>query len=198
MENTINDADVPYVKAYTNGNTLSLRNSVGADIILDGDIWSYFDVSDILPHKVEGKAWVPLQYTASSTIPTTAPANGTLWYNPDFKVDILVNSGGWVDFSSAYPHNDIMLLGSAPTSQSDGTSLLDGDLWINTADMENYPRIYRYRNSSWGLIDNSDQTTPRGIVFADARSDIESTELDSDAPDFRLYPNGVHAFQYQV
>jgi hypothetical protein len=86
-----------------------------------------------------------------------------------------------------------------------------GDLWIDTSDIENYPQIYRYNSATvtWTLIDNSDQTTEDGIIFADARyntsganSDtpgtiealLTSNFVDFDAPDPTLYPKGMLLF----
>ena len=125
---------------------------------------------------------------------------------------------GGKDLKTHFPNNDLILAGSEPTSKGeDNSALVDGDLWINTSDLENYPRIYRRRSNAWSLVDNTDQTTPRGIVFADARQDIgsesvtvESTThaaysstsaalmnsnyVDPDAPDYKLYPNGLLLF----
>jgi hypothetical protein len=37
---------------------------------------------------------------------------------------------------------------TAPTTQSDGTALVDNDLWIDTSDLENYPKLYKYNTSA--------------------------------------------------
>jgi hypothetical protein len=89
-----------------------------------------------------------------------------------------------------------------------------GDLWISTADLENYPTIYRYNNNlsdigdvtlRWELVDKTDQTTEEGVLFADARWNTSGTSssqstiedlithnfLDPDAPDPALYPKGM-------
>jgi hypothetical protein len=103
---------------------------------------------------------------------------------------------------------------SEPSTQSDGSALKNGDLWISTADLENFPIIYKYDgvNLEWVLVDKTDQTSDEGILFADARwrdesnnaatpdgagtpssiSDLlASNYLDSDAPDPDLYPRGM-------
>jgi len=58
------------------------------------------------------------------------------------------------------------------SSVRDGTALVFGDLWIDTSDLENYP-IYPWQSVSgvaqWVLIDNTDQTSSKGIAFLDAR-----------------------------
>ena len=101
-----------------------------------------------------------------------------------------------------------------PTTQSDGSALKNGDIWIGTADLENYPAIYKYNanltntpaENRWELIDKSDQTTESGVLFADARyntsgansneaGDIDtlltSDFVDFDCPDPALYPKGM-------
>ena len=95
-----------------------------------------------------------------------------------------------------------------PTTQSDASALVDGDLWISTADLENYPLVYRYDgvNLKFTLLDTADQTTESGILFADARYNtaganaaeegtivdlLTNNYLDPDAPDPALYPKGM-------
>ena len=107
--------------------------------------------------------------------------------------------------------NGPIVSATKPLLQSDGTTLRGGDLWIDTSDLENYPAIYKYDdlNLSWTPVDNTDQTTEDGIVFADARYNTSGsgsenpgtiTELlysnfvDFDAPDPDLYPRGMMLF----
>ena len=37
---------------------------------------------------------------------------------------------------------------TAPTTQSDGTALVTNDLWIDTSDLENYPKLYKYNTAA--------------------------------------------------
>lgn len=170
-----------------------------------------------------GSVWSDLAFEQGSTAPTTPPAQGTYWYSNDFQADIMYCTGEqWLGYRNQFPATDPngpILSGSAPLTQSDGTALVDMDLWIDTSDTENYPMIYTYATStaSWTLVDNTDQTTPYGIVFADARADSgptytgESTSnyaynsalnadlvfsnfCDPDAPDPRTYPMGMMLF----
>ena len=174
--------------------------------------------------------FVPLIYTNSTTAPYSSPADGTLWYyNTALEVDIMINSpidGGWTGYQNV--QNDArgydlrncdpagpILSASQPTTQNAGGQLVAGDLWIDTGDLENYPMIYRYNGTVWQLIDNADQESVDGIIFADARwapndstnpvtDDIPSIEsllsgagadhLDPDAPDYRLYARGTLLF----
>lgn len=155
-----------------------------------------------------------LVYIASPTEPRAEVEEGRLWYNNDLKADIMIGDGSkWWGYRNFYPNTDpngVIISGSEPTTQSDGTPLVENDLWIDSSDTENYPRIYRYRaaTQSWELIDNTDQTTPLGIVFADARFTNDGTRtgsseqadlvlsdfVDPDAPNPQLYPAGILLF----
>ena len=171
--------------------------------------------------------------TPSAVAPTTTAEDGTLWYNSIVdEADILIHNGitwvgyqydgtGAVAYGDASPYyssvdsdktdpNGPIVRATQPTKQSDGTDLANGDLWIDTSDLENYPMIYKYRlaTGKWELLDKTDQTTENGILFADARwatsgaatnaSNIDdllsSTYLDPDAPDPDLYPKGMLLF----
>ena len=170
----------------------------------------------------------PLTYTFSATAPYSNPADGTYWYyNSALDVDIMINDGaGWkgyqnvsndargFDLTDTDPKGPIMSA-SQPIYQADGTSpVVDGDLWVNTssATLDTYPKIYRYNGTVWELIDNTDQVTTDGILFADARWDTDGTKnpitdalvaistlgtsdyIDDDCPDYRLYARGTLLF----
>lgn len=171
----------------------------------------------------DGTKYVALSYAASASAPETAPEDGTLWYSSDFRADIMVNTDGteWTAYRLAFPSTDpqgVIIAGSAPVEQTDGTELVENDLWLDASDLENYPRLYRWNDTRkrWSMIDNTDQTTPFGVVFADARQDAGPTSLygsthlsagseaaedmavsnflDPDAPDARSYPEGMLLF----
>jgi hypothetical protein len=151
------------------------------------------------------------------------------------QVDIMVQSGGqWNGYrninydttgfptptgTNATDPNGPIISATAPTTQSDGsTALAYGDLWIDTSDLEIYPIISRWEYDTvsltdmWVLLDNADQTSSKGVVFADARwatnnntnvvddpipsivSLLSSDYLDLDAPDAALYPTGMLLF----
>ena len=192
-----------------------------------GNIYIGFDVStgDQQIRRWSGTQWTSLSYEADFDAPSTAPATGTYWYNTNFQVDIMYGNGeNWLGYAHQFPETDPIgpqIAGSAPLFQSDGmTSLVEGDLWIDSSDLENYPLIYRWdvTDQQWLLIDNTDHTTPFGIIFADARSNSGTTFtgianggsyafnstasadmnlsdfLDPDAPDPRTYPAGMLLF----
>jgi hypothetical protein len=174
-------------------------------------------------------------YTASNTAPDQDPADGRLWYySSTNEADIMIqNLGAWVGYQTVA--NDVrgdnltltnatgpIFAATAPTTQTDDSQspLEYGDLWIDTSDLENYPLIYRWSEingtGEWVQIDNTDQTTENGILFADARwapngttnpiTDpippiasgatplITSNYLDLDAPNPNLYPQGMLLF----
>jgi len=161
--------------------------------------------------------------TVSSSAPTNVPTDGQLWYNSVVSdVDIMIHNGTtWVGYLS-YNQSSAgfgfgtdrtdpagpIISATQPTVQSDGTALAHGDLWISTANTESYPQIYKfsYLTKLWTLLDNTDQTSESGVVFADARwgssgatgataasiaTLLSSDYLDPDAPDPALYPRGM-------
>ncbi len=170
-------------------------------------------------------------YTASATAPDQNPATGRLWYYSSVSdADIMIQDNGiWQGYQNVT--NDVrgynltltnasgpIVSPSEPTTQNDTAEspLVLGDLWIDTSDLENYPRLYRWELvsgvSQWVEIDTSDQVTENGILFADARwapngttdpvadplpsieSLLVSDYLDIDAPDPELYPQGTLLF----
>lgn len=173
--------------------------------------------------------WIPLVYTASATEPDQDPADSTYWYySTTSQVDIMIQSGsGWVGYqnetndtrgfnlSTTNPTGPI-ISATAPTTQTDGTVLVYGDLWIDTSNLEIYPVIKRWQQvdgvNQWVLIDNTDQQSSNGVLFADARwsstgtvnpitgdlpsitSLLTSDYLDVDAPDYTLSPAGMLLF----
>lgn len=173
--------------------------------------------------------WVATSITASTTAPGADPATGTKWYWGDVgETDIMIHDGTtWRGYRNVSIDARGFNLGNTdpagpihsatePTAQSDGSALVYGDLWIDTSDLENYPKLYRYEvvlgEDKWIDVDMTDQTTENGILFADARfmgdstSDVNddaittiatllsSNYLDIDAPDPQLYPRGMLLF----
>lgn len=237
----INDAGLVNVVASVDSqNRVIITHKIGGDIILvdqDGLLaeigYSGFNITtgagtanlyDEGGNQFRATLWKPLVYTASNDAPTALAAQGALWYSSIVdEVDLMIHNGttwvGYKDSTSPYYANNTDVNGpivsaSEPTTQSDGsTALQTGDIWISTADLENYPTVYVYNRTlklagsyPWTLIDNTDQTTENGILFADARYNtngansgeageiadlLSSNFLDPDAPDPALYPRGM-------
>ncbi len=190
-----------------------------------GNIYVGYDASNGTQQlrRWNGTIWQNLSYEAGTIAPTTAPAAGTMWYNTQLAVDIMYGDGNqWIGYRRKFSGTDpngVIVSGSQPTQQSGGAQLVDNDLWLDSSNTEEYPLIYRYTasTSTWTLIDNTDSTSPFGIVFADARQDSGtnytgnnannynynstaaadlalSSFVDPDAPNPSLYPDGMLLF----
>lgn len=167
--------------------------------------------------------WMPLTViVGSQDVPTQGPANGQLWFDSELGVDsngritvdmlIADGTGGWqnvnLDGWTGIPVNPgsitVYAQSADPRDNIPAPSLLQGDVWVDT-DVLPYPVIRRWNGSAWVLVDNSDQTTPYGIIFQDARPNPlyhagdysgenngggSNPDLDPDAPDSDLYPKG--------
>ena len=176
--------------------------------------------------------WKPLaasdpRFAASGDAPLNEPQDGQLWYNPNFsEVDLMVHNGTtWVGYrQSGAPYYEaatatlrngyLPIVAASNPYKSGAGGTANGDIWISTADLENFPTIYRYNinltdipdlTQRWELVDKADQTTEEGVLFADARWNTAGTStvastiedlitndfLDPDAPDPALYPKGM-------
>lgn len=181
--------------------------------------------------------WRRITYVANEGAPYANPPNDTNWYYSAVdQVDIMVQRNGvWRGYRNvAYDNtgspvsagnpavnttdvNGVIIATDAPETQSNGlTALAYGDLWLDSNDLENYPALYRWQAvdgvNKWVAIDNTDQTSGDGILFADARwapngttdpvndpiptirSLLTSNYLDLDAPLATTYPQGMLLF----
>ena len=225
--------------AHTQGGVIDLVDTTGTPVADAGFVTAVDGVNArIIEGTTEGVTltnWVPLEdpdgtsYAAQTTAPGIDPTDGTKWYYSSIdQVDIMIHDGTtWKGYNNV--SNDVrgfdltdcdpngpQASASAPTTQSDETALVYGDLWIDTSDLENYPMIKRWENvdgvDQWISIDNTDQTSENGVVFGDARwgtsgsvdpvtdsiptikSLATSNYLDIDAPSAALYPAGTLLF----
>lgn len=212
---------------HSQGGVILLKNVTGTPMAAAGISTNLANVRAGNNGDLIASNWISLTYSASLARPSSDPADGTLWYyNSVDDVDVMVHDGSdWkgyhnvsvdargYDLSATDPAG-VIVGASRPNQQSDGTNLVSGDLWLDTSDLENYPMLRRYDAdaNSWLMIDNTDQTTENGIVFADARWDtdgesdpivddlpavqdlLNSDYLDLDAPDPALYPRGTLLF----
>ena len=224
------------VITHSNGGNISLKNITGTPVTLAGftvntpGCLPSFTAADTLVLS----NWVTapeFTYTASTTEPDQDPVDGRLWYYSTVSdADILIqDNGAWVGYQN--DTNDVrgfdlsltnasgpIIAATAPTTQNDTSlsALVYGDLWIDTSDLENYPKLYRWELVSgvaqWVEVDTTDQVTQNGILFADARwapngttdpvmdpiptieSLLTSNYLDLDAPSASLYPQGMLLF----
>lgn len=193
--------------------------AVGAEDLATGSSYDYL-ASGYKPLAAENP-----RFAAGPDAPLNEPADEQLWYNPNFAdVDIMIHNGNtWVGYrhatapyyeaATATLRTGYLPIVAASNPYVSGVTVT-GDLWISTADLENYPTIYRYNNNltdigdatlRWELVDKTDQTTEEGVLFADARWNTAGTSssqstledlitnnfLDPDAPDPALYPKGM-------
>lgn len=162
--------------------------------------------------KIEEKevnaSWVIFDLEIANIEPTDEPEDGTMWFNDEIKVDIMVNNGTtWKGLKEVYNNADLYLTSEEPVEANDMS------IWIDT-NAEKFPTIYRKESGVWELLDNSDQTSAYGVLFADARyyanteyptysiddngkvesNLLTSSNLDPDAPDGKAYPKDMIMF----
>lgn len=193
----------------------------------------YVETSGTYAGDLRASKWESIgsSITFSTETPYVAPADGTLWYYGNaVEADVMVcGNNGWkgyrtvtndargYDLSATDPSGPIFSA-SQPTLQSNGSAIATGDLWVDTSDLENFPKMYRYNGSTWTIIDKTDRISQNGILFTDARWDASVDEslnhvggiidpvsgdlpviadmllsdyVDLDCPDYRLYPRGT-------
>ena len=125
--------------------------------------------------------------TASIGLPTATAASGQIWFDNTLdSLSVYKQSGGaWVSATPTYAS-------SAPSAPS------AGDVWVDTtlagynqANERDYPKLYvrNSGNTDWVLHSNSDQTTERGVVFANYKDG--SGNALSGAPAANVYPAGI-------
>lgn len=241
MVNDINTANIPYVTAsVATSGAITLTHSLGGVMILANTNNTPLATAGFTTANTyirEGATsgnlvasnFQPLVYTAGAVEPSTNPATGRLWYhNVTDEIDIMIHDGtNWkgyqnistdargFDLTTTSP-NGPLVSATAPTAQSDASALVYGDLWIDTSDLENFPIIKRWESvsgtDSWVTLDNTDQTSEDGVLFADARymgdgtKDVVSGEIttvkslltndytDLDCPLAANYPRGMILF----
>ena len=147
----------------------------------DGDIWFDFDdtTSTIAVKRYDsvGSDWDNIAtdatvatggfvMSAATAQPTGNPVTGTLWHDPDVNelaVYEVEDDSGTQKWKRAA---DVQYTTTAPTSDTGGAALADGDYWVDT-DASGYPVIYRHSGTAWVVKDNADQTTAAGVTFGD-------------------------------
>jgi hypothetical protein len=136
----------------------------------------------------DGSNWTSLDEVAGIYAPRGVTVDGTLWYKTDLMADLYIKANGnWEPFTA-----NITIDSTSPSSPA------AGDVWIDSSDTENYPRIQQYDGSVWIERDTTDQTTPNGVVFADLTTTAAdttnnggATAVDDEAPDPLLHPDGM-------
>jgi hypothetical protein len=220
--------EAPILADDAAANTYYSTNPFGSD----GQIYIQPVPNPGIPNSFEfrlnsGGTWAPLAViVGSQSVPTSGPLNGQLWFNSELgvdqngeiTVDMLVADGtggwqnvwldGWTAFNTAHVLPGALKVYAQSGDPRDDVPpkvLSAGDVWVDT-DIRPYPVIKRWSGTAWVLVDNTDQTTPNGIIFTDARPNPmymvgavyagqhngggSNPDLDPDAPDSDLYPKG--------
>jgi hypothetical protein len=234
---TVNSAGA-IVFTHATGGQIRLQNIVGTPITTAGfntgvrGVSAHYELGVVDGLTLSNWVSAPtFTYTASDDAPDQNPVDGRLWYySAADQVDIMIqDNGSWQGYQNVT--NDVrgydlsntnatgpIISATAPVTQTDESEspLVYGDLWIDTSDLENYPVISRWESVSgqdqWVAVDNTDQTTQSGVLFADARwapngstdpitgafptitSLLTSDYLDLDAPTPTLFPQGMLLF----
>lgn len=192
------------------GDTFADGTSGASRQLAEGDIWMEVGSSELT-----FKRWDDIQsqwddvatdpsvatggyvMNVSTSEPVGAPVDGALWFDADVNelaIFEVAMDGGVQKWKRV---EDVQYSSVAPTSDSNGGSLADGDYWIDT-DADGYPVMYRHNGTSWMLKDNTDQSTSAGVVFGDltaedtAAGTFENTLL-AGSPDPLVYPVGISA-----
>lgn len=229
---THTNGGVIFLKDYGSGETpLADIGITASNEYCRGGVMNF--IIDNIPTNIAGiigSNWVPAVYTANGISPVASPVDGTMWYfGTPIEADIMISDGtGWKGYRtvtvdsrgynlSLTDPNGPIISATKPTTQSDGTTGLQlGDLWIDTSDLENYPKIYRWESveteNVWVALDVTDDTSENGVTFADARWDTDGTTdpvtdeypsiadlalsnyTDLDCPSHTLHPRGVLLF----
>jgi len=142
--------------------------------------------------RYDGAAWASITPSASETAPVGATPDGKLWYDAGDTVDIYVK-----DTVSGTP--TWLPAGQVDVNTEEPASPSNGDVWVDTNDMDNYPVIKVYNGSDWVQKDNADQTTPDGALFVDLTATPGDSSgvaggadpMDSEAPNPAYYPDGM-------
>ena len=227
IANAIAGAGFTNIEAsITSANKLQITHKLGGDFrIVDGantpidNLFSTTSTANLyaVTDGLLASNWQPLAasgFIAKATGPLQEPQDGQLWYNPNFsEVDFMAHNGTiWVGLNNhpEYPEAEVIVSASEPvlTTGVGGQASKANHLWVSTADLENFPTIYRWNvdTQEWVLLDKTDQTTEDGVLFADARYGVTgedgdvagdlielktSNYVDPDCPDPALYPRGM-------
>jgi hypothetical protein len=142
--------------------------------------------------RFDGAAWATIAPSATTDAPYGPIVDGRLWYDAGDSVDIYVKKT--VDGQPVWTAVD-----STTVNTTEPANPANGDVWVDTNDMANYPVIKRFDGSAWVTKDNADQTTPDGALFVDLTATAGDTSgvaggataMDDQAPNPAYYPDGM-------
>lgn len=225
----INDLKKLGLRFNLEGGRITIVNTSGRDITIEnsGDVnvdWvpnTMTDVAAVLGfrynvttgvQRFRASNWDVLETIPSETSPTREAEVGTLWYSTDLRAEILESyfdpsdnqmkwrTLAWSEDSGGNGLPNQLIIRS---SQPDISSVNVGDIWMDSSNVEDYPIIHRFTTQGWRKLDNSDQTTSDGIVFANYAYDApvssngtmrDRSKVNEFAPNPDLFPEGILLF----
>jgi phage tail sheath protein FI len=164
----------------------------------EGDLWFDFDDTtssiELKRYDSSGNDWDSISSDGSAGTGGFI-MTGTMWFDPDVNelaVYEVVSDSGTQKWKRAA---DVQYTTTAPTSDTGGNALADGDYWVDT-DASGYPVIYRHNGTAWVVKDGTDQSTSGGVVFGDITAndttvDTFEATLLAGAPDPLVHPTGM-------
>lgn len=155
--------------------------------------------------------WETLSFVASANAPTREVDIETLWYSDSLRVELLEayfdnsdNQMKWRTYAWSQDDGSSGLSNSLYIRGSEPTEATEGDVWIDSTDVDNYPNMKKKLGSGdWLQIDNSDQTTSNGVLFSNYSysapytengTERTSAQVNEFAPEAEFYPEGMFMF----
>lgn len=211
-----------YDIALKDGDLYIYTNSIGSDFEIrkynaSTTAWvaqTGYTVSNTAPVNgpADGSYWynadVGLDGNGLSTVDIMVVDNSggsNLWGNialPGFHYDPVLYAGTGTRDSAFDETGYLFLISSDPVDIFGGSpKVVDGDHWVDTDQIDDYPVIFVRKAGAWVQVDNADQTSNMGIIFVDVRPEpaydsngdgsIDTNVApDTDAPDADAYPDG--------
>ena len=169
----------------------ALTASAPVDGVLLGEAVDQLDI--LLVSGVGAPIAIATSILAQIAAPTATAKVGQTWFdNTVDSLDIYVSAGSaWTAAA------DVQYGTTAPTTDKDGNALADGDVWVDTNALNHhardYPKIYKHNGSAWVKHSNTDQTSEKGVLFADIDDTKGGGSAITGAPQAVIYPDGLVA-----
>ena len=186
------NADITTFVPQDGSSATALTSSATAGGVLLGKAVDQIDITVV--SALGAPTAITTSLLAQIAAPTATAATGQYWFdNTIDALDLYVSaSGSWT------PAADVQYASSAPTTDTSGGALADGDIWIDTnlagsglANERDYPKIYKHNGSAWVKHTNSDQTSANGVLFADIDDTKGGGSAIAGAPSAVIYPDGL-------
>lgn len=160
-------------------------------------------VPDVISAVAPGVSNAVYTIAVQTDEPVGEPVEGTVWYyNDPLGIDVLYRAAaGWTRLTADPTSVSPMLIKSftEPTSRPNGGARVNGDIWLNTSVTgKDYPALYTYVSGSnrWIKHTNTDQTTSRGVLFAEITTQTAEGVVTANITptvQYQLYPQGMLA-----